>query len=120
MLHLLKSLLCSRLFCFENTCCACSPKLGLFDTVRICYLWTWKAVLGTRRHRIRFVIMSDGERIPMLIDETGLPHWYATLLVTSQVRNASKAPNTVLAILHAIRILSMWAESLDVSNRAQC
>lgn len=55
----------------------------------------------------------------MLIGRSGLPHWYATLFVTTQVRNAGKAPNTMLAVLAAIRHLLAWAESLEIDIEAR-
>ena len=71
------------------------------------------------RFRIRFVVFSDGERVPMLLDASGLPHWFATLFVTTQVRNNSKAPNTMLAVLGAVRNLLAWAaaQSIDLEGR---
>jgi Putative exonuclease SbcCD, C subunit len=47
----------------------------------------------------------------MLIESSGLPNWYASLFITTQARNASKAPNTLLAMLSAVRSLLAWAES---------
>jgi len=63
------------------------------------------------KHRARFVKLANGERRPLLIESSGIPHFYATLFITTQARNAAKAPNTQLAILLAIRYLMSWAES---------
>ena len=71
------------------------------------------------RFRTCFVVLSDGERVPMLLDASGLPHWFATLFVTTQVRNNSKAPNTMFAVLGAVRNLLAWAtaQSIDLESR---
>jgi integrase len=55
----------------------------------------------------------------MLLDEQGVPHWYATLFITTQVRNASKAPNTMLASLSSIRMLFAWASSRSIDLEAR-
>jgi integrase len=75
--------------------------------------------MGPHDFRLKFVIFTDGERVPILSDECGIPLWYPTLFVTTQVRNASKAPNTMLAVYSAIRIFLAWAESLGLSLEAR-
>jgi len=59
---------------------------------------------------LKTVVFSDGERYPMLLDEAGIPDWNATLFITTQLRNASKASNTMAAVLGAIRLLFVWAD----------
>lgn len=68
---------------------------------------------------VRLVTFSDGERYPLLIDSRGMPFWYPTLFTTTQVRNASKAPNTMVAVLSAIRVLMAWthASGVDLESR---
>lgn len=60
---------------------------------------------------VSFIRFSNGEQYPLLRDTRGQPHWYSTLYTTTQIRNASKAPNTIAAVLAAIRILLTWAIS---------
>ncbi len=69
--------------------------------------------------RIRFTKFASGERVPVLVDSRGLPAYLPTLFVTTQIRNASKAPNTMLAALHALRLLYRWAvtHSIDLQER---
>lgn len=68
---------------------------------------------------IRFITFSNGERYPLLLNQQGQPHWYATLYATTQIRNASKAPNTIVTVLSAIRILLSWSFSRnqDIESR---
>ncbi len=68
---------------------------------------------------IRLITFSNGERYPLLVNQQGQPHWYATLYATTQIRNASKAPNTIVAALSAIRILLSWssAHNQNVEHR---
>jgi integrase len=51
----------------------------------------------------------------MMIEASGVPHWYATLFITTQARNADKAPNTQLAMLAAVRIFIAWAETNGIN-----
>jgi len=71
------------------------------------------------RYDISFIMFPNGERYPLLRNADGKPHWYATLYATTQIRNASKAPNTILAVLTAIRILLAWSQEhkLDLEDR---
>lgn len=45
--------------------------------------------------RLSVHVMQGGERVPMLHDERGLPLFYPTLFVTSQLRNAGVAVNSI-------------------------
>ena len=71
------------------------------------------------RLRLQHVIFADGERFPMLIGKSGIPHAYPTLFITTQVRNAAKAPNTIAAVLSAIRSFLVWADlnNIDCERR---
>ncbi len=55
----------------------------------------------------------------MLLDRHGMPHWYATLFVTTQLRNAGKAANSMMSVLAAIRLLLAWADrsGIDLEDR---
>ncbi len=75
--------------------------------------------LMEEKFSIRLITFSNGERCPLLLNQLGQPHWYATLYATTQIRNASKAPNTIIAVLSAIRILLSWSFShnQDIESR---
>lgn len=65
--------------------------------------------------RVRFIKFIDGERYPMLLDQEGQPHWYATLYATTQIRNSGQAPNTIAAVLGSLRILFSWSLSRRIN-----
>lgn len=44
-------------------------------------------------------VLRDGERVPLLLDERGLPLFYPTLFETAQLRNGGAAVNTIRAII---------------------
>lgn len=58
-------------------------------------------VLTTKR-------FSDGERVPMLLDASGLPLFYPTLYATAQLRNAGLAVNTIKNRLEDLKVLFRW------------
>ena len=53
-------------------------------------------------------VMQDGERVPMLQDESGVPLFYPTLYATSQLRNAGVAVNTIRNKLADLIVLLRW------------
>ncbi|MEW8472037.1 MAG: site-specific integrase [Candidatus Thiodiazotropha endolucinida] len=61
-------------------------------------------------HKVEPVVFPNGERYPMLIDDAGLPHFWATLFITSQVRPSSAQARTLESYLSAIRHFMLWEE----------
>lgn len=53
-------------------------------------------------------VMNQGERVPLLLDDQGLPLFYPTLFATSQLRNAGAAVNTIRNALTHIQVLLRW------------
>ena len=54
---------------------------------------------------------ESGEHYRMLVDvETGMPPWWPTLFVTTQLRNAGRSVATMEAALEAIKVLLAFAE----------
>ncbi len=77
------------------------------------------ALIMEEKLSIRLITFSNDERYPLLLNPQGQPHFYATLYATTQIRNASKAPNTIVAVLSAIRILLSWffSRNQDIESR---
>ncbi|RAO75718.1 hypothetical protein CA260_16875 [Dyella jiangningensis] len=44
-------------------------------------------------------MLDDGERLSMLVDDTGMPIYFLALFITTQVRNAGRSANTISADL---------------------
>lgn len=55
-----------------------------------------------------------GERFALLVDEGGMPLFYPSLYVTSHMRGASLALNTILNALNAIKALYAWQEDQKI------
>ena len=63
---------------------------------------------------------QTGERYRMLVDaQTGMPAYWPTLFVTTQLRNAGRSVATMEAVLGAIRVLLSFAEgrNIDLTER---
>ena len=68
------------------------------------------------RHRIVHCRWQTGERYCLLVDgETGLPLWWPTLYVTTQIRNTSKSVATMETALRSIQILLAYADGHGTS-----
>src|SRR5690242_21413125 len=55
-------------------------------------------------------VLGEGERVPMLHDERGLPLFYPTLFATAQLRNAGAAVNTIRNKLADLVVLLRWEQ----------
>jgi integrase len=55
-------------------------------------------------------VLGDGERVPMLHDDVGLPLFYPNLFATSQLRNAGAAVNTIRNQLSDLVVLMRWEQ----------
>lgn len=58
--------------------------------------------------RLSVRVLRDGERVPLLLDERGLPLFYPTLFETAQLRNGGAAVNTIRNKLADIETLLRW------------
>lgn len=56
-------------------------------------------------------VLRDGERVPLLLDERGLPLFYPTLFETAQLRNGGAAVNTIRNKLADIETLLRWEKA---------
>jgi integrase len=65
------------------------------------------------------LLLADGERMPLLLGYDLQPQYYPTLFITSQVRNAGRAVNSISAELGSIKRLYTWADhrKIDLERR---
>lgn len=59
--------------------------------------------------KVEILIFDDGERYPVLMGEDGMPHFYATLWVTTKLR-PSQTVNTIVNRLRSVQWLFEWEE----------
>lgn len=61
------------------------------------------------------LVLSDGERDSLLIDEsTGIPHFYSSLYSTIKFRNKGLAANTIKKNLETINFLYLYLQERDI------
>lgn len=79
-----------------------------------CNVW-----VSTLTFKIQTLLLPDGERMPLLHGPDLQPLYYPTLFITSQVRNAGRAANSVSAQLGSIKRLYTWAtlRNVDLEER---
>ena len=67
-------------------------------------------------HAIRSFVLPDGERYCLLIHApSGVPLYYPTLYVTTQIRNASTSVSVLEAALSAINILFAFCRERKIN-----
>lgn len=64
-------------------------------------------------HRLTVHVLGNGERVPMLLDDRGLPLFYPTLFATAQLRNAGSAVNTIRNKLADVLVLLRWERAQE-------
>ena len=66
-------------------------------------------------YRIRHCRWESGERYCMLVDaQTGIPAWWPTLYITTQVRNRGHSVATMEQALRSVRVLLAYAEAHEI------
>ena len=70
---------------------------------------------------IRRFTSSSGERFAVLIDDSGMPLFYPTLLVTCEMRGAGLAIHTIINSLTAIKVLYAWQayQGIELESRLE-
>ncbi|MEQ4924266.1 tyrosine-type recombinase/integrase [Proteus hauseri] len=69
-----------------------------------------------KNYRVTTFVMDSGERYCMVVDRaTGLPMYYPTLFLTTQIRNRGNAFSTKLAAANNLVLLLRFLESRDIN-----
>ncbi len=70
-----------------------------------------------KNYRVTTFVMDSGERYCMVVDRaSGLPMYYPTLFLTTQIRNKGNAFSTTLAAANNLVLLLRFLES-EVVNK---
>lgn len=69
--------------------------------------------------RIGTAVLANGERMPLLLGDGGLPLFEPTLYILTEMRARNRAANTIEQALRAIKILYLYghAAGIDVEQR---
>jgi integrase len=70
-------------------------------------------------YRVKTIVLSSGERLPVLLDREGQPLFDATLFALTEVRAKNAAANTVGAVLRALMVFNLCldARGIDLDAR---
>lgn len=74
-------------------------------------------------YRVKTVVLSSGERLPVLLDREGLPMFEPTVFALTEVRGRNLAANTIGGVLRAVMAFQLFldARGIDLSSRlADC
>lgn len=71
------------------------------------------------RFRVKTVLTSDGERLPMLVDSDGSPVWGAMVFVLTELRARNRASSTIENTLRALMVFQVFLEQrgIDLEQR---
>ena len=68
----------------------------------------------------KHIILSDGERYKLLVNtNTGIPLYYPTLYITSQIRGGGQSVSTIQSFITSLKVLLKWLDhySVDMEER---
>lgn len=71
------------------------------------------------RYRVKTVVTTTGERLPMLLNSDGMPLWGATVFSLTQHRARNRAANTIGNSLRALLVFHLFLDlrNIDLSAR---
>lgn len=65
-------------------------------------------------YRIKTVVTSTGERLPMLLGREGAPVWGATLFTLTELRARNRSSSTIENALNALIVLQLFVEQREI------
>lgn len=70
-------------------------------------------------HRVRVAVFAGGERFPLLLDPSGVPHFDATMFAVTELRMKNLASNTIANALRALQLFTAFlaSERIDLRKR---
>jgi len=64
----------------------------------------------------KHIILSDGERYKLLVNaNTGIPLYYPTLYITSQIRGGGQSVSTIQSFITSLKVLLKWLDHYSVN-----
>ena len=70
-------------------------------------------------YRVKTIVLTSGERLPILLDRDGQPMFEPTVFALTEVRGRNLAANTVGTVLRSVMILQIFlnARGIDLDVR---
>lgn len=73
----------------------------------------------TQKYRVKMIVTSSGERLPMLLGHDGLPLFEPTVFSLSEVRSRNRASNTIDSYLRSVMVFLLFLDlrSINLEER---
>lgn len=71
------------------------------------------------RYRVKTVVLSSGERLPVLLGEDGVPMFEATVFALTEVRGRSLATSTIGSVLRSVMAFHRFLDSRGIDLEAR-
>ena len=70
-------------------------------------------------YRVKIILLTSGERLPILLDRNGMPMFTPTVFALTEVRGRSLAANTIGIVLRSVMALHLFLDSrgIDLDGR---
>lgn len=70
-------------------------------------------------YRVKTIVMSSGERLPVLLGQDGLPMFEPTIFSLSEVRSRNRASNTIDSYLRSVMVFLLFLDlrKIDLEDR---
>ena len=62
------------------------------------------------RYRVKTIVTSSGERLPVLLGQDGLPIFEPTVFSLSEVRSRNRASNTIDSYLRSVMVFLLFLD----------
>ncbi len=73
-------------------------------------------------YRVKTILLTSGERLPILLDRNGMPMFAPTVFALTEVRGRNLAANTISIVLRSVMALHLFLDSrgIDLDERLAC
>ena len=69
----------------------------------------------THNYKVKTIITSSGERLPLLLGRDGLPIFEPTVFSLTEVRSRNRASNTIDSYLRSVMVLLLFLDSRNIN-----
>ncbi len=71
------------------------------------------------RYSLKILLLKSGERLPILVNEFGMPVHGPTVFAVAEVRNRHRAANTIANVLAALSVLQSFLDFRNIDLAAR-
>ena len=71
------------------------------------------------KYKVKKILLSTGERLPILLDRHGSPVFEANIFVIGEIRGRSLASNTIQQVLRAVMVLYLFLDDYQINLKSR-